>query len=82
MINKAQATLEFTVVFVIMIALLIGMISLWLWSSSRIVSRQIDYNAMRVKGGQRSLKPEVVTDPIYPPGGNGDVAIIRRESNL
>ncbi|MDD5129218.1 MAG: pilus assembly protein [Candidatus Omnitrophica bacterium] len=52
--KKAQATLEFTVVFVIMVFLLMGMISLWKWSSDNMVKRQIDYNASRKEAGTRS----------------------------
>lgn len=56
----AQATLEFTVTLVIAVALLLGMLSLWKWSSDRIVKRQIDYNASRKEAGTRSPDwPEV-----------------------
>lgn len=52
--KKAQATLEFTVAFVIITALLLGMLSLWKWSSDRIVKRQLEYNSTRVEAGTRS----------------------------
>ncbi|TRZ93804.1 hypothetical protein D4R78_07505 [bacterium] len=49
--HKAQATLEFTIFFVIMAALSLGLIGLWKSSSDTIVKRQIDYNATRVQKG-------------------------------
>jgi hypothetical protein len=53
MINRAQATLEFTVVFIIIAFLLIGMLSLWKWSSDRIVKRQLNYNDNRITAGTK-----------------------------
>ena len=55
MIKKGQVTLEFALIFVIMIALLAGLISLWKWSSDNIIRRQIDYNATRQTAG--SINP-------------------------
>lgn len=49
--NKAQATLEFTLIFVVMVALLFGLLGLWKWSSDNIIRRQIEYNAGRVSAG-------------------------------
>jgi hypothetical protein len=52
--KKAQATLEFTVVFVIMVTLLMGLLSLWKWSSDNIVERQNKYNQTRKQAGSDS----------------------------
>lgn len=52
--KKAQATLEFTVIFVIMVTLLMGLLGLWKWSSDNIVSRQLHYNATRLAAGSGS----------------------------
>ena len=60
MIKKAQATLEFAVVFVIMIMLLFGMLSLWKWSSDRIVKRQVEYNSTRLAVANDTLDPTIV----------------------
>ena len=49
--NKAQATLEFTLVFVIIAVLLLGMLSIWKPASDSIVKRQIGYNKSRVTAG-------------------------------
>lgn len=49
--GKGQVTLEFTLVFIIMIALLAGLLSLWKWSSDNIVKRQLDYNSTREAAG-------------------------------
>jgi hypothetical protein len=51
MINKAQATLEFTLIFVIMAALVMGLLGLWKWSNDNIVKRQLDYNTTRITAG-------------------------------
>lgn len=52
---RGQATLEFTLVFIIATALLLGLLGLWKWSSDNIISRQIEYNktAERVNRGTR-----------------------------
>ena len=50
-IKKAQATLEFTLMFVIMVALLFGLLSMWKWSVGSIVKRQQAYNATRLSAG-------------------------------
>ena len=49
--NKGQATLEFTLVFVAIVVLLLGMISIWKPASDSIVRRQIRYNNSRVGAG-------------------------------
>ncbi|MFH1077576.1 MAG: hypothetical protein V1753_12250 [Pseudomonadota bacterium] len=49
--KKAQATLEFTVVFIIMITLLFGLISIWKIPSDGIVADNRAYNASRVAAG-------------------------------
>ncbi len=54
---KAQATLEFTLFFIIMAALSLGLIGLWKFSSDTIVKRQIGYNATRVQQGSTPSGP-------------------------
>ena len=49
--RKGQATLEFTLIFIITAALLVGLLGLWRWSSDKIIKRQIDYNTTRVQAG-------------------------------
>lgn len=49
--STGQATLEFTLIFVIMAALLMGLLGLWKWSSDNIIKRQVDYNEHRVAAG-------------------------------
>ena len=51
MSGKGQATLEFTVIFVIMVVLLAGLFNLWKWSSDNIIKRQVFYNDTRVRYG-------------------------------
>jgi hypothetical protein len=75
MINKAQATLEFTVVFVIMIFLLMGMLRLWKWSSDRLVQRQQIYESQRLeKGTRNSTWPEVAPEIKRFPVESGDTS--------
>ena len=52
--QKAQATLEFTVMFVIMAVLLLGLIGMWKWSAGNLVLRQKAYNATRISAGSDS----------------------------
>lgn len=59
--KKAQATLEFTIVFVIMVILLFGLLNMWMWSNNNIVLRQKWYNQQRKAAGS--------TDPGYTNGG-------------
>ena len=58
MTGKGQVTLEFTLVFVIMAALLVGLLGLWKWSSDNIIRRQINYNSTRAQAGQISAGQE------------------------
>jgi len=52
--EDAQAMLEFVLVFVIMIALFMGLLGLWQWSSDNIIMRQQRYNATRLPAGSSS----------------------------
>lgn len=49
--KKAQATLEFAVVFIILIILLSGLLSIWKIPSDGIVTDNLAYNASRVAAG-------------------------------
>ncbi|MFA5311072.1 MAG: hypothetical protein WC355_02030 [Candidatus Omnitrophota bacterium] len=60
--RKAQATLEFTLIFVIIAVLIFGLLTFWKWSSDNIVKRQVRYNQTRVQAGS--------TTP-GEPGGSG-----------
>lgn len=60
---KAQAALEFTVTFVIMMILLFGLLSLWKKWTDRIIDRQIAYNQGRVGAGD----PKIVNPDYQPP---------------
>lgn len=51
MIRKAQITLEFTLIFVIIIVLISGLFTFWKWSSDNIVKRQVRYNRTRLQAG-------------------------------
>jgi hypothetical protein len=49
--GNGQATLEFTLMFVIMVALLFSLLGMWKWSVSSMVNRQKAYNATRLSAG-------------------------------
>jgi hypothetical protein len=59
--KEAQATLEFTLIFVIMTALIAGLLNLWVWSESQIGARQGSYEGSRVQAGSKDSPgdPEV-----------------------
>ncbi len=53
--QRAQATLEFSLIFIISVILLAGLIGFWKWSSNNIIKRQHFYNRDRTSpliGGQ------------------------------
>ena len=54
MIRKAQITLEFTLISVIIIVLLSGLFTFWKWSSDNIVKRQVRYNRTRLQAGSNT----------------------------
>ena len=52
--RRAQATLEFTLAFVIIIALSLSLFIMWKWSTDNIVKRQKWYHNTRVQSGSIS----------------------------
>lgn len=68
MSNKAQATLEFTVMFAIMVVLLFGLLALWKKWCDKIIDRQHEYSQDRVESGSVDMGtgPEIP----YWPGAN------------
>lgn len=61
--SRAQAVLEFTVTFVIMMVLLFGLLSLWKKWADRIIDRQRAYNLGRVGAGD----PKIINPDYQPP---------------
>ncbi len=49
--NRAQATLEFTVTFAIMVMLLFSLISIWQKWCNKIITRQSGYSQSRADSG-------------------------------
>lgn len=49
--TRAQATLEFTVAFFLMVILLYSLLMLWKKFSDKIIERQHDYSGKRVISG-------------------------------
>ncbi|MCX5693765.1 MAG: hypothetical protein NT014_01325 [Candidatus Omnitrophica bacterium] len=58
MIRKGQATLEFTLAFIIMVALIAGLLNLWSWSNSQIGGRQGSFEGSRVAAGSKDSPGE------------------------
>jgi hypothetical protein len=58
MIKKAQATLEFTLVFIILVALIAGLLNMWLWSKNQLWGRQGSYEGSRVAAGSKDSPGE------------------------
>ena len=54
MIKKGQATLEFALVFIIVAALILGLLFLWEWSKTNINWRQGAFEKDRVKAGTKT----------------------------
>ncbi|MFA5275699.1 MAG: hypothetical protein WC417_02260 [Candidatus Omnitrophota bacterium] len=73
---KAQAVLEFSLIFVIIIALLSSLFVMWKWSTNNIVRRQKLYNLQREEAGsiakpggkiaQDIVEPLKDKDMVYP----------------
>ena len=59
--SKAQATLEFTVTFAIMVILLFSLLLIWKKWCDKIIDRQRDYSRNRVVSGSydMGLGPEL-----------------------
>ena len=64
MIKKAQATLEFVMSFIILAALIMGLLNLWEWSKNNLGARQKAYESSRVQAGQQESpgEPELSYD--------------------
>ena len=75
--RNGQSTLEFTLIFVIIIALLCSLFVMWKWSTDNIVKRQHWYNTTRREAGtlaspgeskdkiQDVVKPLTDTNMVY-----------------
>ena len=61
MIKKAQATLEFALIFIIMVALIAGLLNLWSWSKNNIPARRDAFEGSRVGAGSKSSPGEPAT---------------------
>jgi hypothetical protein len=69
MIKKAQATLEFVLVFIIAAVLIMGLLRLWKWSKDNIDLRQGAYESSRLMAGKIASpgQPEVPYDATATP---------------
>lgn len=56
--RKSQATLEFTLIFIIAVALIAGLLNMWLWSKNQIWGRQDTYESTRVAAGTNATAGE------------------------
>ena len=61
MTRQAQATLEFALVFIIIAALILGLLSLWAWSKNNIGGRWGAFEDTRVQAGTKASPGEPPT---------------------
>ena len=54
MIRKGQAILEFALTFIILAALILGLLYLWQWSKNNISARQGAFEGTRVEAGSET----------------------------
>lgn len=52
--KKAQAILEFCLMFIVASALILGFLGLWKWSKDNIPARQAAYDGTRVTAGKKA----------------------------
>jgi hypothetical protein len=74
MSRKAQAILEFCLMFIIAAALIVGLLRLWKWSKDNIPMRQGAFEGSRVSAGKKispgTPEPDgTVFSAGPPPGG-------------
>jgi len=65
--RRAQATLEFTLAFVIIVALIASLFIMWKWSTDNIVKRQKWYSGSRVQAGSIAPTASLKEMPVVPP---------------
>jgi len=71
--KKAQATLEFSLILIIAIALIAGFLAIARWATQRIEPRQAQYEADRLSAGTKATagQPEI---GYYNPQYDDDIA--------
>ena len=75
--RKAQATLEFAVVFIIFVMLILGMTGIWRWSNDQFYARQTMYNSTRVWAGTARDYYLFPIWPVYvPPALTEDTVLV------
>lgn len=73
--NKAQASLEFTMVFVITILFIVLTVNVFVWLNHCVVSRQVEYEETRSEAGsdtnvgKSDFYNEVPKLNVFAPGG-------------
>lgn len=64
--HRGQTTLETALVMIIIVALIGGIVNIWIWSNRQIVERQAAYNKSRVTAGT-AIDNYNLTWPVYQP---------------
>jgi hypothetical protein len=82
MTKKAQATLEFSLIFILVAALIIGLIGLWRWSVENIPKRQGAFEATRIVAGEKATPgtPEP-NGTVFSAGTPGEPAMLSAPSS-
>ena len=78
MIKKGQAILEFALIFVIVAALILGLLSLWSWSNDNISLRQGSFEDTRVQAGSKDSPGEPAIPFKAAPITDGQTYLFRR----
>jgi len=74
MAKKAQAILEFSMVFILVAALILGLLGLWAWSKDNIPARQDAFEDTRIKAGEKATPgyPECDNRTVFEAGTPGE----------
>lgn len=62
--SKAQATIEITIAFLLMVSLFFSIIAIWYWGNVQIAKRHPPYNQSRVEAGTPKAGYQLVW-PVY-----------------
>lgn len=77
--NRGQSLLESTISITVMVALLGGIINIWLWANSQIVARQQAYESGRVAAGTASDGYSLQW-PVYSPSSLTEEMVIKNSA--
>ncbi|MCX5698279.1 MAG: hypothetical protein NTX01_01070 [Candidatus Omnitrophica bacterium] len=71
MIKKGQSILEFALIFIIVTALIMGLLALWSWSKNNILARQGEFESTRMQAGSKDHPGEPAAPFVAVPIADG-----------